>query len=385
MKILQVSFLDPRSDLAQGVESVVKYLSQNLTSLNYDTTILYASDNESFEKTHLGKVYGLKIPRFEVFSGRGQNVIRKILYNIRVANFLKRYGDSFDIIHIHGDNGSLKYAKNLHSVLTLHGFGPLGEKHKNRLLKTLLRWILGRYELLGLKYATEVTVVSDRVRRLASSYTNRRMKVIYNGIDTSEYYPVSVEERALIRDKIFLNNDFLQILFMGKDPHVKGLDIAINSIDKFSTRTGKKVQLNIIGLKKYRNVRLESKRFVLNFLGPVYGKKKIRMIQGSDLFLSPSRGDAFSISVIEAMSCGIPTIVSEYAGITELLTHKRDSIIIRNNDVEAYASAIEQLFESETLYHSISINARKLAHELDWSKISKSYLDLYSDILHKLS
>ena len=47
----------------------------------------------------------------------------------------------------------------------------------------------------------------------------------------------------------------------------------------------------------------------------------------ADILVAPSREDAFSMPPLEAMACGIPTVVSRRAGVSELLEHERNSLI----------------------------------------------------------
>jgi glycosyltransferase involved in cell wall biosynthesis len=48
----------------------------------------------------------------------------------------------------------------------------------------------------------------------------------------------------------------------------------------------------------------------IHFLGPVYGDRKLSVFGMADVFVSPSRKEAFSISLVEAMSCGLPILTS---------------------------------------------------------------------------
>ncbi|MHB1507112.1 MAG: glycosyltransferase family 4 protein [Cuniculiplasma sp.] len=382
MKILQVSFMDPLGSNSQGLEAVIAELSYNLINMDHEVTVLYASDKDILKKTQIGITLGIKVPRIKILANKGENIIRKLIYNSKVKKYIKKNGNTFDIIHVHGDNGGNNLLKNYNSIFTLHGFGLVGKKHKNKLINLILKNFISRYELLSLRNAKIVTAVSNKVSISAKSYFSGKIKVIPNGIDVNKYYPVDKTHKTSLRSMLGMSEDCIHVLFIGTDPFIKGLDLAISSIDQLVSDDSKfKIKLDVIGIdEKNFNLKDQKLRTFVSFLGPIYGLKKVQIIQASDIFIFPSRGDAFSISVLEAMGCGIPSIVSEFAGIVEILKNFSNSIIVKENKIKDYAIAIEKLITDTNLYNKISENGKSFTKSLDWKEITKVYISLYEKI-----
>ena len=90
MKILQVSFMDPLGSNSQGLEAVIAELSYNLINMDHEVTVLYASDKDILKKTQIGITLGIKVPRIKILANKGENIIRKLIYNSKVKKYIKK-------------------------------------------------------------------------------------------------------------------------------------------------------------------------------------------------------------------------------------------------------------------------------------------------------
>lgn len=70
-----------------------------------------------------------------------------------------------------------------------------------------------------------------------------------------------------------------------------------------------------------------------------------RLLSESDLFVLPSRSEAFPNGVLEAMAAGLPVVASRVGGIDELIEHQRTGVLVPPGDVRALAFALLDLMQ----------------------------------------
>ncbi len=68
-----------------------------------------------------------------------------------------------------------------------------------------------------------------------------------------------------------------------------------------------------------------------------------------DVFLAPSRREALGLSLIEAAGMGLPLLGSQVGGIPEIIATERNGLLLTPDDVPAWASAMQRLYEDDRL------------------------------------
>lgn len=81
----------------------------------------------------------------------------------------------------------------------------------------------------------------------------------------------------------------------------------------------------------------------VEFLGWVDGQKKLELLKKADAFVLPSYNEGLPMSVLEAMSWGIPVLTTRVGGIPELITHEKDGLLINAGDTSALATGLIRL------------------------------------------
>jgi len=97
--------------------------------------------------------------------------------------------------------------------------------------------------------------------------------------------------------------------------------------------------------------------------------------QNADIFLFINVDQSWGLAVFEAQSCGLPVIVSNSVGATEILQDDNDSIFVEPKDVPMIIGKIEKLVNNKDYYTRISIAASEFYKEWTWDKAycSKMY------------
>lgn len=104
----------------------------------------------------------------------------------------------------------------------------------------------------------------------------------------------------------------------------------------------------------------------------------------ADLFVFPTTGDAFGMVALEAMSYGVPAIMSgaRHCGFAEYVRNSIDGLIIDDpRDAPALAGAVRRVLEDRDLRARLADNARALAARLGWDQVAESYAALYRRLL----
>jgi L-malate glycosyltransferase len=100
--------------------------------------------------------------------------------------------------------------------------------------------------------------------------------------------------------------------------------------------------------------------------------------RSADLYLSASHSDGSSISLLEALACGTPVLVSDIPGNREWVEEGVQGWFFPDGDVEALASAILRIVDQRMVLTEMGSAARTRAEErADWQKNFPKLLDAY--------
>jgi len=118
----------------------------------------------------------------------------------------------------------------------------------------------------------------------------------------------------------------------------------------------------------------------VRFLGRVPYAEMPLYLRGSDAFITMTRGDVQSRSVMEAMAVGLPVIISDYPGNEGLVEHGVTGLVVRRGDPAGAARAILQLWEDENLRKRLGTAARiHVSREFDWRETVKRHLEIIEE------
>jgi glycosyltransferase involved in cell wall biosynthesis len=94
-----------------------------------------------------------------------------------------------------------------------------------------------------------------------------------------------------------------------------------------------------------------------------------RFYQSADLYVSATHSDGTSISLLEAMACGCPVLVSDIPGNREWVEHDRNGWLFPDGDPDALANAILHAVEVRSRLAQMGIAARQVAEQrADWNR-----------------
>jgi glycosyltransferase involved in cell wall biosynthesis len=199
--------------------------------------------------------------------------------------------------------------------------------------------------------------------------------VIPCGIDIPELTPLSRQSSGPRR-----------VLFLGRVHPTKGVDTLIRAWRSVQHRASD-WELQIAGpdndgyLPKMRKLAMSLGAERISFAGPVYGQEKGKMYQQADVFVLPTHSENFGISVAEALSYGVPVIVTRgapWAGIEQ----RRCGWWIENNQ-ESLSDCLRQVtgMRSEDLFTWGGRGRVWMANDFSWRQVGRMMYETYLWIL----
>src|SRR5581483_1765279 len=106
----------------------------------------------------------------------------------------------------------------------------------------------------------------------------------------------------------------------------------------------------------------------------------------ADAYVGPSLEDSFSMPVAEAMACGLPVITSAAAGVSEIISHGVDGLILENpSDATALASMVRTLYEDAEIRSKLGENAATTAQRYSWDRSGAEIVAILEQALRRKS
>jgi glycosyltransferase involved in cell wall biosynthesis len=229
---------------------------------------------------------------------------------------------------------------------------PLPKVEGNSVRSVLRRLFGGRRRTrlvssLSAFFFNTTICVSNAVRdRLVTDYSfpANRTITIYNGVSISEFVPCESNRVVFRARRGFAPEDFV-LVCVARLSEVKGLDTLLLAMPQL-LRQGLSCKCIIVGDGPLRKV-LSEQAQALGLHGAVFFEgfqKDVRpFLQAADAFVLTSRIEGFPLSIVEAMACGLPCVVTDVGGNAEAIHHMVHGLIIASQSADAVADAISYL------------------------------------------
>jgi glycosyltransferase involved in cell wall biosynthesis len=193
----------------------------------------------------------------------------------------------------------------------------------------------------------------------------RSVPVVPHGVDAKRF---SGAERNLRRSAARARlgvGDSLVCLVIGNDTYKKGADTAIAALSDLPAE----VTLAIAGNVDTRVI--SSLARTNGVVGRVrlwpHSSNVLDYYAAADIFLAPSREDAFHMPALEALACELPLVVSRSAGVAELVEDGRSALLMNDpEDSAELGRLVNRLIQEPNLASELAIEGRALAERYSW-------------------
>lgn len=177
-----------------------------------------------------------------------------------------------------------------------------------------------------------------------------------------------------IRAGFGLTNRFV-VLYVGRFEDYKGVRELLSAMDQV-VASDKRVSFVYVGQGSLENEIREKCRVTSNnslFLGSVSDETLQEVFSVADIHVMPSWAEAYGIVCAEALSCGVPSIVTRTSGCSDLVTDSVNGFVIEPKDPQAIARSILLVASDPELLKRMKESA---AHSLDGMSMQNLYSSL---------
>jgi glycosyltransferase involved in cell wall biosynthesis len=195
-------------------------------------------------------------------------------------------------------------------------------------------------------------------------YPERRVMTIHNGVSLTEFSP-SAKNGAELRNKLGLRSEDFVLVCTARLSEQKGIDVLLQGISR-AMQKGVHSKCLIIGEGPLKEKLIEQARD-LGISEHVYFEgfsDDVRpYLQASSAFILTSYREGLPISILEAMACGLPCIVTNVGGNSEAVTDMINGLVIPAGSPEAVANAIMYLASHVEERAQMAKRARSIAQD----------------------
>ncbi len=305
-------------------------------------------------------------------------LLREIVFSIRSARLLSRIRSGPLL-----SNGCITSAPaDVNACHFVHASWLASPVHTSRLsggvrsrYQRLYSTLNARWEKTAYRAAKVVVAVSGQVKRelLALGIDPARIRTIHNGVDAIEFSPGAPD-----RKRFRLPEDGPMALFAGdiRSPR-KNLDTVLRAL-ALVPRLHLAVAGDLAG-SPYPAMASDlgiSDR--IHFLGRV--REMPSLMRSCDIFAFPSRYEACSLVMLEAMAAGLPVVTSRKTGGAELVPEDGGYLLDDPDDVAGLAGILEAVEGDPEGLRARSGRAREQALSLRWETMGGRYLELLGGV-----
>jgi glycosyltransferase involved in cell wall biosynthesis len=210
-----------------------------------------------------------------------------------------------------------------------------------------------------------------------------KVKVIPNGV-RREDFQTSLSKEAC-RQKAGFPQESKIILFVGNLSFYKAPDVLIKAL-KNVLRTFPDALLVLAGagamhsqlINLAKELDLEKN---IRFVGLINENERAIIYKSADLFCLPSRIECYPLTILEAMSAGVPVISTDVGGIPDMVKDGHNGLLVKPDDASMLADSILKVLGNEGLAMQFVQNGQYQAIDCSWGSIAERTEEVYQSII----
>ena len=222
------------------------------------------------------------------------------------------------------------------------------------------------------KHSSLLIANSEGLQKMAYSfYAKKYVDIITNGVDCDFFIPIHNASQT----------NMINILFVSRLIERKGLQYILPQIKNISEKSKHSIMLTIVGDGPYRETLEElaiqyQVENCVTFVGQKDREHILEYYQNADIFILPSKKEGMPNVVLEAMSCGLPIIMTPCQGSKELI--EDNGFVCEEMQ---FGEKIITLCNDDNLRSTMGEKSRiRASEQFSWEFTVEQYLKRYSQI-----
>nr|MDK2851243.1 hypothetical protein [Candidatus Cloacimonadota bacterium] len=199
--------------------------------------------------------------------------------------------------------------------------------------------------------ASKIIAVSNYIKEQILFYTGREADVIPNMVDTNFWVPSSKQE----------SRDEIRLFSMSTFTQAKGVEDLLEALYILWKKRFKFSMVWAGDGPLYAQIKKNAAKLPIKFCGTLNKMQARTQYQKSDLYVMPSRIESFSMVLIEAMSCGIPSVATDCGGPADII-NATTGILCKSNNPGSIANAIISFKDQQNRFDAGKIRTYCLNH-----------------------
>lgn len=293
-----------------------------------------------------------------------------------------------DVYHAHDLNAFLPASKSAkkHGSKLVYDSHEL-YTHRNKPVKSskLYRYLTERFEKKHIRRADKVITVSHSIADyLRDRYTIDRPVVIMNAPSKVKAH----ENDKSLREELKVSDDLKLAIYCGGITFNRGLEKLIESLtimpDVYLVMMGYGAPAYMDKLQGIADSNNVVDRF--SFYGPVKPHEVTSYTASADVGVAPIQNACLSYyycapnKVFEYIIGGIPVVASNFPDLSKIVLENEIGFVFDPEDINSIAESIHRVFDNQTNYEAMRLNAQKATKKYNWEIEELKLLELYNSI-----
>jgi glycosyltransferase involved in cell wall biosynthesis len=252
----------------------------------------------------------------------------------------------------------------------------LGTEMAARVTRRFMRFFFHRLDRIFSRSKRYLDVLEREL-----GFTQARLEYLPPGTDVERFSPRHRD--ADIWPRFDIRNDSLKLLYVGRLSVEKNFMFVVDVFEKLQAMCDRPLSLIVVGEGKLAEEAGRRRNSHIHFLGLQRGKPLSKLYASSDMMLFASVTETLGQVVMEAQASGLPCIVSDKGGVTDIVEHGKSGYCLSVDTKEAWVQTSLELLKNDVLRAKMGQNASMQMQQRSIANTYRHFMRAHEQILKR--